>query len=112
MSSGTYNIDLSPYTDKDGLIEVKLLATCTTAEGTIQKKQAYAKLAVHNLVLSTTYDLYSGIRGFETNTMMTIPFAIRGAGNKTITLYVDGIEKDERNLHEGRSDELFLLLPS
>lgn len=93
VSSGTYNIDLSPYTDKDGLIEVKLLATCTTAEGTIQKKQAYAKLAVHNLVLSTTYDLYSGIRGFEPNTMMTIPFAIRGAGNKTITLYVDGIEK-------------------
>lgn len=111
VASGTYNLDLSEYTDKEGLLEVKILATCRTAEGTTQKKQAYARVAVHNLVLATTHDLYTGIHGYEPNNMLTIPFSIRGAGSKTITLYIDGIERHNQTISKtGLTNSSFSVL--
>jgi len=91
VSAGTYTLDLSPYLTTAGTVDVQILATATNAEGKTQKRTIATSVAVYALALNSSYSLSSGLPGYATTDILAIPYAVTGVGNKTITLYIDGV---------------------
>ena len=91
MSAGTYTLDLTPYLTTAGTVDVQILATATNAEGKTQKRTIATSVAVYALTLNSSYSLSSGLPGYTTTDILAIPYAVTGVGNKTITLYIDGV---------------------
>lgn len=91
VSAGTYTLDLTPYLTTAGTVDVQILATATNAEGKTQKRTIATSVAVYALALNSSYSLSSGLPGYTTTDILAIPYAVTGVGNKTITLYIDGV---------------------
>lgn len=98
VNANTYTLDLTKYLLL-GTSDIYVVATTTDPNtGKEQRKQAYVSVKVVTLSLSSSYNLASGIAqgGFATNETVEIPYSVSGSGTKTVTLYVDGVQ---RNLH-------------
>lgn len=91
VSAGTYTLDLTPYLTTAGTVDVQILATAVNAEGKTQKRTIATSVAVYALSLTSSYSLSSGLPGYATSDILAIPYAVTGVGNKTITLYIDGV---------------------
>lgn len=91
VSAGTYTLDISDYL-LAGTIDVYVRAVATTAEGTVQTKQAYKSISVITLLLTSSYNLGSTIAdgGYKNTDTIEIPFTITGSGTKDISMYIDG----------------------
>lgn len=91
VSAGTYTLDLTPYLTTAGTVDVQILATAVNAEGKTQKRTIATSVAVYALSLASSYSLSLGLPGYATSDILAIPYAVTGVGNKTITLYIDGV---------------------
>ena len=91
VSAGTYTLDLTPYLTTAGTVDVQILATAVNAEGKTQKRTIATSVAVYALSLASSYSLSSGLPGYATSDILAIAYAVTGVGNKTITLYIDGV---------------------
>lgn len=91
VSAGTYTLDLTPYLTTAGTVDVQILATAVNAEGKTQKRTIATSVSVYALSLASSYSLSSGLPGYATSDILAIPYAVTGVGNKTITLYIDGV---------------------
>ena len=93
VSAGTFTLDISDYL-LAGTVDVYVKAVATTAEGTVQTKQAYTSISVVTLTLTSSYNLGSTIvdGGYKNTDTIEIPFTITGSGTKDVSMYIDGSE--------------------
>ena len=100
VSKGTYTLDLTKYLLL-GTSDIYVVATATDpSTGKTQKKQAYVSVKSVTLSLSSSYNIASGITqgGLGADDTATIPYAVTGTGTKTVTLYVDGAQKEAHSV--------------
>ena len=100
VSKGTYTLDLTKYLLL-GTSDIYVVATATDpSTGKAQKKQAYVSVKSVTLSLSSSYNIASGITqgGLGADDTATIPYAVTGTGTKTVTLYVDGTQKEAHSV--------------
>ena len=96
VSKGTYTLDLTKYL-LAGTSDIYVIAETTDpTTGKAQKKQAYVSVRSVTLTLSSSYNIASGLSsgGYGTQETASIPYAVSGTGTKTVTLYVDGRQKE------------------
>ena len=96
VSRGTYTLDLTKYLFA-GTSDIYVTAETTDpATGKAQKKQAYVSVRSVMLTLSSSYNIASGLSsgGYGSQESASIPYAVSGTGTKTVTLYVDGRQKE------------------
>lgn len=99
-SKGTYTLDLTKYLLL-GTSDIYVVATATDpSTGKTQKKQAYVSVKSVTLSLSSSYNIASGLAqgGLGADDTATIPYAVTGTGTKTVTLYVDGAQKEAHSV--------------
>lgn len=100
VSKGTYTLDLTKYLLL-GTSDIYVVATATDpSTGKAQKKQAYVSVKSVTLGLSSSYNIANGITqgGLGADDTATIPYAVTGTGTKTVTLYVDGKQKEAHSV--------------
>lgn len=97
VSSGTYSLDLSKYLML-GTTEIYVRAVVTDLEGKKQTKQSFTSVKVITLSLTSSYNIASPISGYESGSTASIPFTVSGTGNKVVTMYLDGVEKDSKTI--------------
>lgn len=100
VGKGSYTFDLGPYLAV-GTTDIYVKATTTDpASGRQQTKQGYVSVRVVTLSLSSSYNLASSIAsgGYAASDTVTIPFAVSGSGTKIVTMYLDGVQKDSREV--------------
>lgn len=92
VSRGTYTADLSAYMSVAGNVDVYVAAECTSAEGERQSKQAYAKVTVVGIKLTSDYDMGTALQkgGYQNGDTINIPFTLTGSGRRTVSMYLDG----------------------
>lgn len=98
VSKGTYTLDLTKYLLL-GTSDINVTATATDpTTGKQQRKPAYVSIKVVSLNLSSSYNVAAGLAqgGYDLHDKVEIPYAVSGAGTKSVILYVDGAQ---RNLH-------------
>ncbi len=98
VGKGTYTLDLTKYLLL-GTSDIYVTATATDpTTGKQQRKPAYVSIKVVSLNLSSSYNVAAGLAqgGYDTRDKVEIPYAVSGAGTKSVILYVDGVQ---RNLH-------------
>ena len=98
VSKGTYTLDLTKYLLL-GTSDIYVTATTTDpTTGKQQRKPAYVSVKVVSLNLSSSYNVAAGLAqgGYDLHDKVEIPYAVSGAGTKSVILYVDGVQ---RNLH-------------
>ena len=96
VSKGTYTLDLTKYLLL-GTTDIYVKATTTDpTTGKTQTKQSYASVKAVTLALSSGFNIAECIAkgGYGVSENVGIPYAVSGSGTKTVTLYVDGIQKD------------------
>lgn len=97
VSSGTYSLDLSKYLML-GTTEIYVRAVVTDLEGKKQTKQSFTSVKVITLSLTSSYNIASPISGYESGSTASIPFTVSGTGNKVVTMYLDGVEKESKTI--------------
>lgn len=100
VSKGTYTLDLTKYLLL-GTSDIYVVATATDpSTGKTQKKQAYVSVKSVTLSLSSSYNIAGGITqgGLGADDTATIPYAVTGTGTKTVTLYVDGAQREAHSV--------------
>ena len=98
VGKGTYTLDLTKYLLL-GTSDIYITATATDpTTGKQQRKPAYVSIKVVSLNLSSSYNIAAGLAqgGYDIHDKVEIPYAVSGAGTKSVILYVDGVQ---RNLH-------------
>ena len=112
VAAGSYSLDLTGSLLL-GTNDIYVSAVTTDPNtGKEQKKQAYIQIRVVTLSLSSSYNISGGIAqgGYDTRDTVEIPYALNGSGTKTVTLYIDG---QQRNLHtvtkSGTTNGIFTL---
>lgn len=98
VSKGTYTLDLTKYLLL-GTSDIYVSAVTTDPNiGKQQKKQAYVSVKVVTLSLASGYNLSGGLSsgGYANTDTVEMPYSVSGTGTKTVTLYVDGAQ---RNAH-------------
>ena len=96
VSKGSYDVDISKYLFA-GTTDIYIKATTTDpSTGKTQTKQSYISVKVVTLTLSSSYNLANSIAngGYGASDTVSIPYAVNGSGTKTVTLYVDGMQRD------------------
>ena len=96
VSKGTYSLDLTKYLLL-GTNDIYVIAETTDpTTGKAQKKQAYISVKSVTLALTSSYNVATRLSdgGYGTYETASIPYAVSGSGVKTVTLYVDGVQKD------------------
>ena len=96
VSKGTYTLDLTKYLLL-GTTDIYVKATTTDpTTGKTQTKQSYVSVKAVTLALSSGFNIAECIAkgGYGVSENVGIPYAVSGSGTKTVTLYVDGIQKD------------------
>jgi hypothetical protein len=96
VSKGTFTLDLSDYLLL-GTSDIYVIAETTDPNtGKSQKKQVYLSIKSVTLSLSSSYNLASGLSsgGYASGDTVSIPYSVSGSGTKTVTLYMDGLQKD------------------
>ena len=103
VAAGTYTIDISSAMQA-GTMDVYVQAVCQivneeTGDTQSQTKQAYKSVSVVQIGLTTSYDLADGFTngGYLDSETITIPWAVRGSGNKVVSLTIDGDENHALN---------------
>ena len=100
VSKGSYTLDLTKYLLL-GTNDIYVVAgTTDPTTGKTQKKQAYVSVKSVTLSLASGYNIATGITqgGLGTDDTATIPYAVTGTGTKTVTLYVDGVQKEAHSV--------------
>ena len=100
VSKGSYTLDLTKYLLL-GTNDIYVVAETTDpTTGKAQKKQAYVSVKSVTLSLASGYNIATGITqgGLGTDDTATIPYAVTGTGTKTVTLYVDGVQKEAHSV--------------
>ncbi len=98
VGKGTYTLDLTKYLLL-GTSDIYITATATDpTTGKQQRKPAYVSIKVVSLSLSSSYNIAARLAqgGYDIHDKVEIPYAVSGAGTKSVILYVDGVQ---RNLH-------------
>ncbi len=96
VSKGIYTLDLTKYLLL-GTTDIYVKATTTDpTTGKTQTKQSYVSVKAVTLALSSGFNIAECIAkgGYGVSENVDIPYAVSGSGTKTVTLYVDGIQKD------------------
>lgn len=96
VSKGTYTLDLTKYLLL-GTTDIYVKATTTDpTTGKTQTKQSYVSVKAVTLALTSGFNIAECIAkgGYGVSENVGIPYAVSGSGTKTVTLYVDGIQKD------------------
>lgn len=92
VAQGNYTYEL-PADLPAGVIDVYVVATAKDPinPDKTQKRTAYATTRVYDLSLKSSFDLRTNMTtALNANGMVTIPYSITGAGNKTIKLHLNG----------------------
>ena len=96
VSKGTYTLDLTKYLLL-GTTDIYVKATTIDpTTGKTQTKQSYVSVKAVTLALTSGFNIAECIAkgGYGVSENVGIPYAVSGSGTKTVTLYVDGIQKD------------------
>lgn len=96
VSKGTYTLDLTKYLLL-GTTDIYVKATTTDpTTGKTQTKQSYVSVKAVTLALTSGFNIAECIAkgGYGVSENVGITYAVSGSGTKTVTLYVDGIQKD------------------
>lgn len=100
VGKGSYDVDLTKYLLL-GTSDIYVIATSTDPNtGKAQKKQAYVSVKVVTLSLHSSYNLANALSkgGYGVSETVSIPFAVSGSGDKTVTLYLDGHQWDSQTV--------------
>ena len=98
VSRGTYTLNVSKYLQV-GTTDIYVKATATDPDtGKSQAKQAYVNVKAVSLTLRSDYALSDGTAGggYDTGDSAVIPYTVQGTGTKTVFLYVDGKQHENR----------------
>ena len=112
VSKGTYTLDLTKYLLL-GTTDIYVKATTTDpTTGKTQTKQSYVSVKAVTLALTSGFNIAECIAkgGYGVSENVGIPYAVSGSGTKTVTLYVDGIQKDSVSVtRSGTTNGIFTL---
>ena len=104
VSKGTYTLDLTKYLLL-GTTDIYVRATTTDpTTGKTQTRQSYVSVKAVTLALSSSFNIAECVAkgGYGVSEAVSIPFAVSGSGDKTVTLYLDGHQWDSQTVK--RSD--------
>ena len=100
VSKGTYTLDLTKYL-LWGTTDIYVKATTTDpTTGKTQTRQSYVSVKAVTLALSSSFNIAEcvGKGGYGVSEAVSIPFAVSGSGDKTVTLYLDGHQWDSQTV--------------
>ena len=100
VSKGTYTLDLTKYLLL-GTTDIYVRATTTDpTTGKTQTRQSYVSVKAVTLALSSSFNIAECVAkgGYGVNEAVSIPFAVSGSGDKTVTLYLDGHQWDSQTV--------------
>jgi hypothetical protein len=100
VSKGTYTLDLTKYLLL-GTTDIYVRATTTDpTTGKTQTRQSYVSVKAVTLALSSSFNIAECVTkgGYGVSEAVSIPFAVSGSGDKTVTLYLDGHQWDSQTV--------------
>lgn len=100
VSKGTYTLDLTKYLLL-GTTDIYVRATTTDpTTGKTQTRQSYVSVKAVTLALSSGFNIAECVAkgGYGVSEAVSIPFAVSGSGDKTVTLYLDGHQWDSQTV--------------
>ena len=100
VSKGTYTLDLTKYLQL-GTTDIYVKATTTDpTTGKTQTKQSYVSVKAVSLALTSGFNIAECVAkgGYGVSEAVSIPFAVSGSGDKTVTLYLDGYQWDSQTV--------------
>ena len=100
VSKGTYTLDLTKYLQL-GTTDIYVKATTTDpTTGKTQTKQSYVSVKAVSLALTSGFNIAECVAkgGYGVSEAVSIPFAVSGSGDKTVTLYLDGHQWDSQTI--------------
>ena len=100
VSKGTYTLDLTKYLLL-GTTDIYVRATTTEpTTGKTQTRQSYVSVKAVTLALSSSFNIAECVAkgGYGVSEAVSIPFAVSGSGDKTVTLYLDGHQWDSQTV--------------
>lgn len=100
VSKGTYTLDLTKYLLL-GTTDIYVRATTTDpTTGKTQTRQSYVSVKAVTLALSCSFNIAECVAkgGYGVSEAVSIPFAVSGSGDKTVTLYLDGHQWDSQTV--------------
>lgn len=100
VSKGTYTLDLTKYLLL-GTTDIYVRATTTDPTiGKTQTRQSYVSVKAVTLALSSSFNIAECVAkgGYGVSEAVSIPFAVSGSGDKTVTLYLDGHQWDSQTV--------------
>lgn len=100
VSKGTYTLDLTKYLQL-GTTDIYVRATTTDpTTGKTQTRQSYVSVKAVTLALSSSFNIAECVAkgGYGVSEAVSIPFAVSGSGDKTVTLYLDGHQWDSQTV--------------
>lgn len=100
VSKGTYTLDLTKYLQL-GTTDIYVRATTTDPTmGKTQTKQSYVSVKAVSLALTSGFNIAECVSkgGYGVSEAVSIPFAVSGSGDKTVTLYLDGHQWDSQTV--------------
>ena len=100
VSKGTYTLDLTKFLLL-GTTDIYVRATTTDpTTGKTQTRQSYVSVKAVTLALSSSFNIAECVAkgGYGVSEAVSIPFAVSGSGDKTVTLYLDGHQWDSQTV--------------
>ena len=100
VSKGTYTLDLTKYLQL-GTTDIYVRATTTDpTTGKTQTKQSYVSVKAVSLALTSGFNIAECVSkgGYGVSEAVSIPFAVSGSGDKTVSLYLDGHQWDSQTI--------------
>lgn len=100
VSKGTYTLDLTKYLQL-GTTDIYVRATTTDpTTGKTQTKQSYVSVKAVSLALTSGFNIAECVSkgGYGVSEAVSIPFAVSGSGDKTVTLYLNGHQWDSQTV--------------
>ena len=100
VSKGTYTLDLTKYLLL-GTTDIYVRATTTDpTTGKTQTRQSYVSVKAVTLALSSSFNIAECVAkgGYGVSEAVSIPFAVSGSGDKTVTLFLDGHQWDSQTV--------------
>ena len=100
VSKGTYTLDLTKYLLL-GTTDIYVRATTSDpTTGKTQTRQSYVSVKAVTLALSSSFNIAECVAkgGYGVSEAVSIPFAVSGSGDKTVTLYLDGHQWDSQTV--------------
>lgn len=100
VSKGTYTLDLTKYLLL-GTTDIYVRATTTDpTTGKTQTRQSCVSVKAVTLALSSSFNIAECVAkgGYGVSETVSIPFAVSGSGDKTVTLYLDGHQWDSQTV--------------